>query len=324
MEGKSFHGRYVAEALATIALTAVPPVVWGSTYAVTQRGCQPTGRSSRPPPGCCPRGCSCCCGCGVSRGAAGGAGRLVLGGLQPRPVLRPALPRRLPPAERARPRRSPRCRPSSSWAPPSSSSASGRRGSPCSRRSSGSRASSTLVWQGDRCRHRRRRRAWPPRSGPSPSSALGFALVKRWSPPDDVLVTTSWSWSPVVCCCCRSPPLAEGAPPALDGSARAGAALPRPGRLGPGLRAVVPRARPGWMPVPSPSSAWSTPWSARRSGCCCSPSPSGRSTWRRWRSPSAACSWRRRRAPASCRDILPAGRRRDGRPQALRVGPCPT
>lgn len=51
------------------------------------------------------------------------------------------------------------------------------------------------------------------------SSALGFVLVKRWSPPADVLVTTSWQ---LVAGGLLLVPVAaamEGAPPALDVSA---------------------------------------------------------------------------------------------------------
>ena len=51
------------------------------------------------------------------------------------------------------------------------------------------------------------------------SSSLGFVLVKRWAPRDDVLVTTTWQ---LVAGGLLLVPLAavvEGAPPALDGSA---------------------------------------------------------------------------------------------------------
>lgn len=73
----------------------------------------------------------------------------------------------------------------------------------------------TLVWQGDR-------------SGTVDlvgvaaavgavlSSALGFALVKRWSPPDDVLVTTSWQLVAGGLLLVPVAAFAEGAPPALD------------------------------------------------------------------------------------------------------------
>ncbi|HSF34664.1 MAG TPA: EamA family transporter [Nocardioides sp.] len=54
------------------------------------------------------------------------------------------------------------------------------------------------------------------------ASSVGFVLVKRWSPPDDVLTTTSWQ---LVAGGLFLVPLAgftEGAPPALDGPAIAG------------------------------------------------------------------------------------------------------
>lgn len=51
------------------------------------------------------------------------------------------------------------------------------------------------------------------------SSALGFTLVKRWSPPDDVLVTTSWQLVAGGLLLLPVAAVVEGAPPALDGSA---------------------------------------------------------------------------------------------------------
>ena len=51
------------------------------------------------------------------------------------------------------------------------------------------------------------------------SSALGFALVKRWSPPEDVLVTTSWQLVAGGLLLVPVAAVAEGAPPALDLSA---------------------------------------------------------------------------------------------------------
>ena len=48
------------------------------------------------------------------------------------------------------------------------------------------------------------------------SSALGFALVKRWSPPEDVLVTTSWQLVAGGLLLVPVAAVAEGAPPALD------------------------------------------------------------------------------------------------------------
>ena len=48
------------------------------------------------------------------------------------------------------------------------------------------------------------------------SSALGFALVKRWSPPEDVLVTTSWQLVAGGLLLVPVAAVAEGAPPTLD------------------------------------------------------------------------------------------------------------
>ena len=48
------------------------------------------------------------------------------------------------------------------------------------------------------------------------SSALGFALVKRWSPPDDVLVTTSWQLVAGGLLLVPVAAVAEGTPPTLD------------------------------------------------------------------------------------------------------------
>ena len=63
--------------------------------------------------------------------------------------------------------------------------------------------------------------ASPPRSGPSRRPPLGFVLVKRWSPPDDVLVTTSWQLVAGGLLLLPVAAVVEGAPPALDGSALA-------------------------------------------------------------------------------------------------------
>ena len=51
------------------------------------------------------------------------------------------------------------------------------------------------------------------------SSALGSVLVKRWSPPHDVLVTTSWQLVAGGLLLLPVAAVAEGAPPALDGPA---------------------------------------------------------------------------------------------------------
>ena len=80
-----------------------------------------------------------------------------------------------------------------------------------------------LVWQGDRDG------AVDPVGvaaviGAVVASSVGFVLVKRWSPPSDVLTTTSWQ---LVAGGLLLVPLAwstEGAPPALDGAAVAGLA----------------------------------------------------------------------------------------------------
>jgi probable blue pigment (indigoidine) exporter len=78
----------------------------------------------------------------------------------------------------------------------------------------------TLVWQNDRAG------SVDPVGvaaavGAVVSSALGFVLVKRWSPPDDVLVTTSWQLVAGGLLLLPVAALAEGAPPALSGSALA-------------------------------------------------------------------------------------------------------
>ncbi len=51
------------------------------------------------------------------------------------------------------------------------------------------------------------------------SSSLGFVLVKRWSPPHDVLVTTSWQLVAGGLLLVPVAAVAEGAPPTLDLSA---------------------------------------------------------------------------------------------------------
>lgn len=53
------------------------------------------------------------------------------------------------------------------------------------------------------------------------ASALGFVLVKRWSPPDDVLVTTSWQLVAGGVLLVPVAAVVEGAPPALDLTAAA-------------------------------------------------------------------------------------------------------
>jgi probable blue pigment (indigoidine) exporter len=76
----------------------------------------------------------------------------------------------------------------------------------------------TLVWQNDRAG------SVDPVGvaaavGAVLSSALGFVLVKRWSPPDDVLVTTSWQLVAGGLLLLPVAAVAEGAPPPLSGSA---------------------------------------------------------------------------------------------------------
>ena len=51
------------------------------------------------------------------------------------------------------------------------------------------------------------------------SSSLGFVLVKRWSPREDVLVTTTWQLVAGGLLLVPLAALTEGAPPALDGPA---------------------------------------------------------------------------------------------------------
>ena len=48
------------------------------------------------------------------------------------------------------------------------------------------------------------------------SSALGFVLVKRWSPRDDVLLTTTWQLVAGGLLLVPVAAVTEGAPPALD------------------------------------------------------------------------------------------------------------
>ena len=64
------------------------------------------------------------------------------------------------------------------------------------------------------CRGRRRRRG-----GRGVVGRSGFTLVKRWSPPDDVLVTTSWQLVAGGLLLLPVAAVVEGAPPALDGTA---------------------------------------------------------------------------------------------------------
>ena len=176
-----------------------------------------------------------------ARAVVGPLGRA--GRAQPRAVLRSALPRGLPPAERARPRRSPRCRRWSSWGWPTSSSASARPRVTLVAAVVGVAGVVTLVWQNDRA-GTVDAVGVAAAVGAVVSSALGFALVKRWSPPDDVLVTTSWQLVAGGLLLLPVAAVVEGAPPALDGSGARRPALPRPRRVGARLRAVVPRADP--------------------------------------------------------------------------------
>jgi probable blue pigment (indigoidine) exporter len=78
----------------------------------------------------------------------------------------------------------------------------------------------TLVWQNDRA-GTVDAVGVAAALGAVASSALGFVLVKRWSPPDDVLVTTSWQLVAGGLLLLPVAALAEGPPPPLDGPALA-------------------------------------------------------------------------------------------------------
>ena len=95
----------------------------------------------------------------------------------------------------------------------------------------------TLVWQNDRA-GTVDAVGVAAAVGAVVSSALGFTLVKRWSPPDDVLVTTSWQLV-------------------------AGGLLLLPGRGGGRGR----DRRPSTGPRSPPCST--SAWSGRRSATCC-------------------------------------------------------
>ena len=317
--------------MATIALTAVPPVVWGSTYAVTQLWLPPDRPLFAATARVLPAGLLLLLWVRrLPRGRWWGRS-VVLGRPEPRAVLRPALPRRLPPAERAgvhahRPvaagrhgRGLPRA------------SASGRRGSPSSRRSSGSPGVVTLVWQNDRA---------------GTVDAVGVAAARRGRrvvrarlrARQALVAARRRARHDVVAAGRRRAPAAAGG--------RRGGGRPagprRPGRRCAGSTSAWSARRwatcsgsagsPGWMPVPSPSWASSTRSSARRWACCCSPSRSARCTWSPWRSPSAACCWRRPRCAAASRPVAgrhpercpPAPVRGGRRRPTPTVGPCPT
>ncbi len=76
----------------------------------------------------------------------------------------------------------------------------------------------TLVWQNDRA-GTVDAVGVAAALGAVASSAVGFVLVKRWSPPHDVLVTTSWQLVAGGLLLLPVAAVAEGAPPALDGPA---------------------------------------------------------------------------------------------------------
>ena len=78
----------------------------------------------------------------------------------------------------------------------------------------------TLVWQNDRA-GTVDAVGVAAALGAVASSALGFVLVKRWSPPDAVLVTTSWQLVAGGLLLLPVAAVVEGAPPALSGSALA-------------------------------------------------------------------------------------------------------
>jgi len=77
----------------------------------------------------------------------------------------------------------------------------------------------TLVWQSDRAGGSVDALGVAAAVGAVVSSALGFALVRRWSPPDDVLATTSWQLVAGGLLLLPVAAVVEGAPPALDAPA---------------------------------------------------------------------------------------------------------
>ena len=226
-------------------------------------------------------------------GPAPAAGRLV-GAVgrarrpEPRALLRPALRRGLPPAERAgvdahRPvtaRRHGDGLPRARRAPGA--------GHPGGRRSSGVAGVVTLVWQNDRAPARSTRSAWPRRWVPSCRRRSASRSSSGGRRPRTCSSRRRGSSSPVACCSCPSPPWSRAHRPRSTS-----APCSRwPTSASSGRRWATccgSAASPGWMPVPSPSSASSTPSSAPRSACCCSRSRSARCTSSPWWSPSAAC-----------------------------------
>ena len=77
----------------------------------------------------------------------------------------------------------------------------------------------TLVWQSDRAGGAVDALGVAAAVGAVVSSALGFALVRRWSPPDDVLATTSWQLVAGGLLLLPVAAVVEGAPPVLDAPA---------------------------------------------------------------------------------------------------------
>ena len=148
----------------------------------------------------------------------------------------------------------------------------------------------TLVWQGDRSGGSSTPSGWPPPWAPS----CRRRSASRWSSAGHRPTTCSsrrpGSWSPAGSCCVPVAAVVEGAPPALDLPAVAGAGLPRPRRVGAGLRAVVPWAHPDGCRCRRRRRSGQPRRRHARSACCCSRSRSVRCTCarRRW-SPSAAC-----------------------------------
>ena len=77
----------------------------------------------------------------------------------------------------------------------------------------------TLVWQSDRAGGAVDALGIAAAVGAVVSSAFGFALVRRWSPPDNVLATTSWQLVAGGLLLLPVAAVVEGAPPVLDAPA---------------------------------------------------------------------------------------------------------
>ena len=119
-------------------------------------------------------------------------------------------------------------------------------------------------------------------------SALGFVLMKRWTPPVDMLTLVSWQLVVGGLALLPLGLVLEGAPPAID----LAAALATPGSRWWAPAWPTSAGSPGCAPcppAPSPSSGWSTPSSVRRWAWSSPASPSGGSRRSAWRWCSAAC-----------------------------------